>query len=224
MLFLFFDEQKQLNAIKQTISDKKEHSDLKMIASVDCFQNKIEKLSKLHQWKESNSFKIYAMYDLPHSFCGILWRCLFLVIIMGNVWLCIETIWTAPVRYDIEGLAGWACDDNMRSYTIIETANLLPSSTDEITAAWFCVVQYYVTVIVAPILISVILVCVWILPMNYTIHNIICHLLYPLQAWNALDGMFVCLCIEYYYYLFIQCLWLERLQRALNWMRYRNGY
>merc|ERR1712228_1008391 len=36
MLFLFFDEQKQLNAIKQTISDKKEHSDLKFMQCMIC--------------------------------------------------------------------------------------------------------------------------------------------------------------------------------------------
>ena len=157
------------------------------INGVDCFGNEIERYSSLHKWKSDGSFKIYALYDLPDSFCGILWRCLFLTLLIGNLWLCIDVIYTAPVRYDMEGLAGWAIDNKHREYTIIGIANKVPHTTDTHGAAWFCYILYMITVIIAPILVSTILVIVWLLPINYKLHNMICHLLLPLQAWNAMD-------------------------------------
>merc|ERR1711997_523673 len=36
-----------------------------------------------------------------------------------------------------------------------------------------------------------VIVMVWLCPMNYTMHNTICHLLFPLQAWNAVDVFLV---------------------------------
>merc|ERR1719229_147668 len=203
MVFLIFDERKRLNNRKKEIEKKESKFDLAAgnpvdndaaiptVYHVDCFENHIEKHSKLHEWKYDKSFKIYALYDLPESFIGIIFRCIFFIVCVGNIWLCIDTIYTAPVRYNMKGLAGWAIDNNIRSYSIKGTADLLPDSTDETGAAYFCIIQYYMTVIIAPIVVSSVILCVWLLPMNYRMHNIICHLLYPLQAWNALDVFLV---------------------------------
>lgn len=191
MLFIYFDEQKRLKKIKEENVKINDNDKENKMNGIDCFENKIEKYSKLDKWKSDGSLKIYALYDLPESFCGIICRTIFLTLLIGNIWLCIDSIYTAPVRYDMKGLAGWAVDTPHRSYSIIGTVNKLTSSTNEVDAAWFCVIQYYMTVIIAPILISIVLVIVWIVPMNYKCHNIICHLLLPLQAWNALDVFLV---------------------------------
>lgn len=201
MLFIYYDEQKRLKkrlSLKEKNEEKQKQDEQHGIEQqlvneieFDCFENEIEKYSKLYEWKHNDSIKIYALYDLPDSFCGVIWRCLFLTLIIGNIWLCIDTIFTAPVRYNMKGLAGWAVDDNIRSYSIIDTVNKLPSSTDKHGAAWFCLIQYYMTVIIAPIFISIIIVFVWLFPMKYKYHNIICHLLFPFQAWNALDVFMV---------------------------------
>ena len=216
MLFLYFHEQQhrhRLNEEKRRHEEEKKEpliisqskNDIDAVIRVvkveernepefdhmDCFEIEVQRHSELHRWKSSNSYKIYAFYDAPRSLCGLLWRVLFLVVCIGNIALCFEMLWTAPVRYDIEGLAGWAMGDNIRSSSVIETANMLPSSTDSVAAAWFCVVQYYMTVVAAPIIVSLIIVMVWLCPMNYTMHNTICHLLFPLQAWNAVDVFLV---------------------------------
>mmetsp|Transcript_8254 Transcript_8254/g.13489 ORF Transcript_8254/g.13489 Transcript_8254/m.13489 type:complete len:670 (+) Transcript_8254:46-2055(+) len=213
MMFIFFDEQKrhkkqEEHKQKESMSMHKdedqnhahfiandENHKMEYILSdkldTDCFEHEIEPHSKLYEWKYHEGAKIYAFFDLPDSLCGILWRGFFLTLLLGNIWLCVDAIWTAPVRYNMNGLAGWAVSDNIRSYSIIKTVNLLPFSTDEWVAAWFCVVQYYMTVVLAPLLISAVLVFVWLCPMSYRTHNIICHLLYPLQAWNALDVFLV---------------------------------
>jgi len=219
MLFLYFHEQQhlhRLNAAKRRhdeekkqpliISQSKDHDAVDAIHVVpvkvdqhnepefdhmDCFEIEVQRYSELHRWKSTNSFKIYAFYDAPRSLCGLLWRVVFLMVCIANIVLCFEMLWTAPVRYDIEGLAGWAMGDNIRSSSVIGTVNALPSSTDSVPAAWFCVVQYYMTVIAAPIIVSLVIVMVWLCPLNYKMHNVICHLLFPLQAWNAVDVFLV---------------------------------
>ena len=140
MLFIYFDEKKRLQKI---IKHKdKDENDEKEINEIDCFENRIQKYSKLESWRNDGSFKIYALYDLPDSLYGIICRALFLALLITNLYLCIDTIYTAPVRYDIDGLAGWAVNDSHRSYSIIDTVNKLPSSTNEYNAAWFCMIQY----------------------------------------------------------------------------------
>eukprot|EP01083_Nonionella_stella_P088628 247109_1 len=197
MVFLYFDEQKRLQ--KSPITDEQEEPIMlddeplqePYKADIDCFEHRIEKYSTLYLWKYDKTCRIYALSDVPTSVLGILWRCTFLLLCVGNIWLCVDVLYTAPVRYDIEGLAGWAVSDNVRSFSIKRTADLLPSSTDAYGAAWFCVIQYYMTVLIAPIVISTVIVCVWFVPMNYRMHNLVCRLLYPLQAWNALDVFLV---------------------------------
>lgn len=172
------------------VSDPDEHEP--EFDHMDCFEIEVQRYSPLSIWKESNSWKIYCFYDAPKSMCGLLWRTLFLVVCIGNIVLCLEMLWTAPVRYTIDGLAGeFMSGGNIRSSSVIGTANALPSSTDSTAAAWFCVVQYYLTVVVAPLVVSVIIIAVWLFPLNYRMHNMICHLLFPLQAWNAVDVFLV---------------------------------
>merc|ERR1712129_490898 len=65
------------------------------------------------------------------------------------------------------------------------------TSTDAVAAAWFCVAQYYATVIVAPLAVSALLCALWMVPMRYGAHCALCRLLLPLQAWNALDVFLV---------------------------------
>ena len=158
---------------------------------MDCFQIEVQKKSELHRWKESRSWKMYAFYDDDLSLCGTIWRMLFLTVCIGNIVLCFQMLWTSPVEYDIEGTTGQIMNNNVKSYTMIELANLLPFSTGSTTTAYLCVVVYYMTIIVAPILISMVIVAVWLFPMNYKLHNTICHLLFPLQAWNAVDVFLV---------------------------------
>merc|ERR1712241_456301 len=81
--------------------------------------------------------------------------------------------------------------DNVKSFAIIDLINLLPDSTDSTSAAYLCVVLCYLTIVIAPILMSVMIVVLWMVPLNYKLHNMICHLLFPLQAWNAVDVFLV---------------------------------
>ena len=83
MLFIYFDEQKRFKKIIK--HQEKDENDKQEINGMDCFENKIEKASKLDLWKNNGSLKIYALYDSPDSLYGIICRALFLALLIGNI-------------------------------------------------------------------------------------------------------------------------------------------
>ena len=62
-----------------------------------------QKGSKLYMWQQSKSIcdriQVFSFYYPPKSYIGIVFRSIFLVLIVGNVFLLLQVILIAPVRY-----------------------------------------------------------------------------------------------------------------------------
>ena len=126
-------------------------------------------------------------YHVPDSVLGVIMRAVLMVVMIGNIWLCIDTIYTAPTRYNINGMAAFFVETDILIDTIKEIPDVLPTLTNNVSAAYLCSCLYYWTVIINPILMSIILVLLWIIPMNRKQYKLIYKLLLPLQAWMGLD-------------------------------------
>ena len=130
------------------------------------------------------------LYYKPESYCGIITRAITLTLMICNIYMVLLSLETAPVRFDLHGLTGAFVPDPIRSNTMIENCNLLDTVTDTKATAILVVVVYYITIIIAPILVMISLSFIWVFPffMNY---NIVFHYLKEvtlvLQAWSGID-------------------------------------
>ena len=162
----------------------------------DIYINKYKTLIIYDDDKHQNIGPL-CLYYTPTSMIGVICRSIFMVVIICNLWLLYLSVFTAPTRYDIQGLVKAFIPDEHRAYTVWENVKYLPERTDMIGVAWFLVVVSVLTVIVMPILTTLTLILVWIFPfkMNYNvIFNYFRHIILIFQAWNAVD-VFLLACI-----------------------------
>lgn len=146
-----------------------------------------EEGSALYDWMNNGSFRIYSVMYTPRSFVGIFFRCLFLLILIANTWAMILVITIAPVRYNMKGLAGDAVSNPVRAYSVWDVGSMLPFKTDMVEAGWFLAITFFITAIITPIGIMALLATIWLIPLTYKMHRTIISLLFPIQAWAALD-------------------------------------
>ena len=151
--------------------------------------------SKLDLWKNGQTFwekhKVFAMYYPAQSGIEIIFRALFLTIIVGNVYLVFYTITMAPVTFEIGGLVESFISNPVRTYSVWEVATLLPQRTDKTYDAYALSSVYYVSAIFAPLIVAILICFVWLLPSSLKMHKLFLHLLFPLQAWSSLDVFWV---------------------------------
>jgi len=143
------------------------------------------KLSK-HPW--NNSLLPFACRYLPNSLFGIAIRSVFLVAMLFICWASYNCIISAPVRYDIEGLTGWALgEDSHRAYTTWEVLTNIQLCTDYKTNAYLLGIIYFITVMFMPICTAITCLLLWWLPSNYYIHRILSYCILPFMAWSSMD-------------------------------------
>ena len=149
--------------------------------------------SDIHLWRRNQNYKIFSMLYQPQSVCGICYFSLFLMSLVGVLWLIIETVYTVPARFDIEGIVGIVIGSpsNVRQLNPIQTANNLILSTDKYNTAIFLSTCYWLTIIIFPIITQIVLILIWFCPLKHVHFRILLKSIWFVQAWNALDVFFV---------------------------------
>ena len=130
------------------------------------------------------------MYYKPESYSGIILMAVMLTLILCNVYLMVFCFNTAPIRFDLHGLLGNIVPNPERLNTVIQNCNLLYTVTDAKLTAILIEMVYYVTVVIAPILVMISLSFTWIFPffMSYNaVFHCLKEIIIVLQAWSAID-------------------------------------
>jgi len=110
-----------------------------------------------------------------------------LVLLFAALWGVIDSVFTAPVRYDLEGLVGWAITDPRRAYSPWQIVTEVPTHTDEHEAAPPLSFALGLTIIVMPILLLVTMVAIWLLPVHHRRLKVLNAAMQTMMAWAALD-------------------------------------
>ena len=138
-----------------------------------------------HQWNTVR--RPLCIRFAPHSICGVVVRSLMLMVLIATMWGVIDSVFTAPVRYDIEGLVGWALTDSHRAYSPWQIVVGVPSHTDEHEAAPALSFALFVTIIVFPILLVATMMAIWMLPVLCRRLHFLNIAMQTFMAWTALD-------------------------------------
>ena len=125
---------------------------------------------------------------VPRSLCGIVVRSLMLVLLAATMWGVVDSVFTAPVRYDLQGLVGWAITNPHRAYSPWQIVRGVPSHTDEHEAAPPLSLCLGLTIIVFPIALVVMMVAIWMLPLQFR-----CVSLFKL-SWSVMVCHDLCCC------------------------------
>eukprot|EP01083_Nonionella_stella_P031667 86712_1 len=133
------------------------------------------------------------------SYIGIVCRCVFLCLIIGNVWILMEALMSAPLGFKIDGVLSNFVPDKYRTNNMFETGHiLLTTSLLNGTTSYFLYVVYMTVFVICPCVVSVLLVVIWITPLfnKHFGFGIVARyglkLLWFAQSWNALDVFLVC--------------------------------
>jgi len=133
------------------------------------------------------------------SYAGVCGRAVFVLMVIGNVWLNLEALHIATLRFKLQGVLAMFIADPYVINNVITTADiLLNTSLLNASIAWFIYVVYYTVFVVCPCVVCVLLAVVWILPLvnkrfavavtaKYAL-----KLLWFVQSWNALDIYLLC--------------------------------
>ena len=175
-------QQQQIQQIQQ-IQQKEEFEDDDI--EIDDIEIDDKHLKSRHSW--NLSFRPLFSRFVPHSMFGVVIRALMLLTIIYTLWGTIETVFTAPVRYNITGLVGWAVTDPVRSYTPWQIVTEVPTHTDEHGAAGPLSVALAVVIIFCPILLIICMIIIWYIPLKYKHLNIVNVAMQTCMAWTALD-------------------------------------
>ena len=138
-----------------------------------------------HSW--NTTLRPLCTRFLPHSVCGIAFRSLMMMLLMVTMYGVIDSVFTAPVRYDIEGLVGWAITNPHRAYSPWQIVVGVPSHTDEHVAAPALSFALGVTIIVFPIALVAMMWIIWMLPIRYRRVQSLNVAMQTCMAWAALD-------------------------------------
>ena len=138
-------------------------------------------------------------YNIPHQLVprscgGVTWYALILCVNAVNIWMCIYTIWTATARFEIKGLLSTFVPDSVTSLSLLELGDsLTAASMVDMNYASFLMAVYYLSIVVMPITVNVLLFIIWSVPMCIGMNRIygLMELLWFLQAWNGLDALWL---------------------------------
>ena len=147
----------------------------------------------IHLWRMDKDYKIFAMLYQSQSIFGLLAFSFYLMSLLAILYLIIETIYTVPARFDIDGIVGIILGSpaNVREYNPIQTANELIPSTDKYHSAIFLSSCYYVTIIIFPIITQIVLILIWFAPVKHKWFVFLLKSIWFVQAWNAFDVFFI---------------------------------
>lgn len=148
-------------------------------------QQQIKNIKNKHEW--NISFKPFFIKYLPFSYFGILMRSIMLLLIWITLYMIIDTVFIAPVRYNITGLVGFFVSNPQRSYSAWQIVTEVPSHTDEHIAAPPLSACLFFTIIFFPILLLLLIVFIWHLPLKHKYLNYLNILMQVSMAWSALD-------------------------------------
>jgi len=134
-----------------------------------------------------HSYKPLFLREVPRSLVGVFTRATILVSIIICTYLTAQAVFTAPVRYDIEGLAGQFVPNPHRAYTPWQIWKMLPGHTDMKQSAYFLAFSWVLTLVICPLLVQLVALLLWFLPTNYRGFNLFYNMIIPIQSWAALD-------------------------------------
>lgn len=136
---------------------------------------------------------------LSSSYLGIIGKSLFIVMIFINVYLVLEAINTATIRFKLNGVLAKFIEDVYVINSPLETPKiLLNTSLLKDATANFIYVTYIIVMIVCPCFVIMSLALVWILPIFNDklgfeiIPKYIMPIIWWIQSWNAIDIFYVC--------------------------------
>lgn len=151
--------------------------------------------------RRKGSDNVRAIHNIPHqlipkSYGAVTWYVLILMMMAANIGICIETIFTATARFDIKGVLSFFVPDSIKSNSLLELGNALTStSMVDMNYAYFLLVVFYLSIVIAPIMVNALIFVIWILPFCAAFHSKIVdrllELMWLLQAWNGLDALWL---------------------------------
>jgi len=165
--------------------DPQQADEVDELAQVDEDELEMKQLQNKHAW--NTSFQPLFMRYVPRSVSGVLFRSLMLFSILVTLWCVIESVFTAPVRYTMQGLVGAFVDDPIRAFSPWQITKEVPTHTDEHQAAPPLAVCFFAEIIFFPLLLIVIVVVIWYVPMRYQYCKYLNIGMQVCMAWAALD-------------------------------------
>merc|ERR1719361_2862088 len=88
------------------------------------------------------------------SYGGILAKSVFLVVIVANIWLFMESVSIAPIRFTLDGGLADFVPDKYISMNLYETGhNVLNTSLFNDATAWFVYIVYLILFMICPLVV-----------------------------------------------------------------------
>ena len=144
------------------------------------------------------TYKISKRYE-SKSYFDMIYKSIFLVIVIGNAWLILEAICTVSIRFKLDGVLSMFIPDKHIANNVVQIGNiLLNTSLLNDAAAWFMYFIWMIVFVINPCIISMILCVIWITPLfNKTygfkiLPKYLLPILWFIQSWNALDIYLIC--------------------------------
>eukprot|EP00483_Globobulimina_turgida_P001267 UN01269 len=121
---------------------------------------------------------------------------LMLVLTVGAFCVVIYSVFDAvAVRYTLSGIVGNFVSDPVREYSIWQIVTTVPGCTDKHFAAPFLSFAFFMTAIFFPILLTVTVIMLLFIPMEYKYLNYCSNMMQISMSWNALDVFVIASCV-----------------------------
>merc|ERR1712228_338665 len=99
----------------------------------------------------------------------------------------VDSVFTAPVRYNLTGLVGFFVSNPNRAYSPMQIITEVPTHTDETTAAYCLSFALFLSIVFFPICLILSMAMIWCLPIKYKYVNAMNIFMQFCMAWSALD-------------------------------------
>ena len=151
------------------------------------FDDEIEmkQIIQKHEW--NISFEPFFIKYCPFSVFGAFTRSIMLVLIWCTLYMIIDSVFTAPVRYNLTGLVGFFLTDPIRAFSPWQIVTEVPSHTDYPGAGIALCWCLCISIIIMPIALMIVMIIIWYLPIKYKFLNYLNITMQICMAWSALD-------------------------------------
>jgi len=160
--FLFLDAKYAKPHIKKLRNKQQRQKDINNALNV---QYQIDQVEENENIKNKHKYNLWpsplCIRFVPESMFGVFVRSVMLLLIFATLWTVIDSVFTAPVRYNISGLVGFFVTNSVRSYSPWQIVTEVPSHTDEHTAAYPLSFTFFITIIFFPLLLTVSMIIIW---------------------------------------------------------------